>query len=185
MAQKIRHPGTKKLSDTFVKSRKPAPKGERHYWRSDDHKRVWFCVTSEILPDGQAYKSFLYGTTRFPGSELPTDRLLGTYPTMSIADAHKKARKWDTLMDEGIDPADEENPVENEKVAATIAATNNSFGKRVPEFITFCVKDGKRQWKETQRILLKEFAQWAHRPIETITADEAVDLEEIAQGLRA
>ncbi len=45
---------------------------------------------------------------RYPGSDNPTRRAVGEYPTNSLANAHKKARKWRDWIKEGKDPKDEE-----------------------------------------------------------------------------
>src|SRR6476659_6434677 len=100
---------TKRLTDTYVRTRKPAAKGERDFTRGFDHKRVLLCVTDKLGPDGKPHRSFLYGTVRFPGDTSPTRRVLGIYPTMTIAGAHEKARVWDELIGRGIDPLDHED----------------------------------------------------------------------------
>jgi integrase len=166
MAQEVKIE-TKRLTDTFVRSRKAAPKGERKFWRSADHKRVLLCVTDKLGPDNKPYKSFLYGTVRFPGSNNPTRRELGTYPTMSIADAHKKAREWDVLIDKGVDPRTQERREEEEQAKQR----SDTVASRAAKYLTR-IKD-QRQAKETERIINKHLLPgWGPRPIGDITPSD-------------
>jgi hypothetical protein len=64
-------------------------------------------------------KSFVL-IARFPGSDNPTRRTLGRYiPKANALDsARDKARQWLTLLQQGIDPADEEDRQRAEQQAA-------------------------------------------------------------------
>ena len=64
------------------------------------------------MPRNQRWRSASLPTVRkllscgraFPGSPHFTRKALGAYPTLSLAQAREKARKWLHLVAEGIDP---------------------------------------------------------------------------------
>ena len=87
----------KKLTDTFIRTRKSAKAGQRDETMDTVHPRLGLRVTDK------GHKSFFY-LARFPGSSNPTRRHLGDYVGGgSLAAAYKKARRWDELLDRGVD----------------------------------------------------------------------------------
>jgi integrase len=165
----------KRLTDNYVRSRKPAKPGERDFTRSADHRRVLLCVTDKLGPDNQPHRSFLYGTVRFPGDSHPTRRELGIYPAMSIAQAHEKAREWDVMIEQGTDPRHEEQRRAEEqkrKVREEALAGANVFETRTREYLRQHCKE-HRQARETGRLIDKDLMpSWRDRRIDQITPRE-------------
>ena len=87
----------KKLTDTFIRSRKPAQpkhpddKNPRDETMDTEHPRLGLRVTNS------GHKSFFY-LGRFPGSDHPTRRLIGDYPATTLTKARETARAWDALL---------------------------------------------------------------------------------------
>jgi integrase len=88
----------KPLTDRAIHALKPAPKGKR--------KLVWDALVPglavRVTDTGQ--RSFVL-VTRYPGSQHPTPRALGTVGAISLEDARAKAREWHKSIAAGIDPA--------------------------------------------------------------------------------
>ena len=95
MADKI------KLTDRKLRSLKAAKTGRRYEVMDADLSGFGVRVTDKG-------KRTFFLLARYPGSDNPTRRAVGEYPTDSLADAHKKARKWRDWIKEGKDPKDEE-----------------------------------------------------------------------------
>jgi len=156
----------KRLTDTYIRTRKPAKPGKRDETMDTTHPRMGLRVTDT------GHRSFIY-LARFPGSQNPTRRRLGDYPTTTLEEAHKKARHWDILLAKGIDPREEERRLAGEAETAKKAATANVFRARVDDYLAYCEREGHRQRRETARILHRELMpHWGDRPIESITPGE-------------
>jgi integrase len=179
MGKKIKL-GRKRLTDNYIrglrkgappKGVKPLAAGDRWYVQSEDHKYVRLVVTGTPEPDGLAYAAFLYGTRRFPGSDNPTDRLIGVYPATGIAAAHAKAREWDTLIDKGVDPRDERVRLVDEAKKAKAAKENMAFSVVAEKYLKFA--GGQRQIKDVRGIVERELLPaFDNRPIDSITPTE-------------
>ena len=157
----------RKLTDTLIRKHKRATAGERDEIPDLDRPRLRLRVTDT------GHKSFVY-VARFPGSEHPTRRALGTYPTMTLSEARKKARQWDALLDQGIDPRDDKRRRDDEAAAAKKAiemAKENTFAAVSVQYLRQVKK--RRQIVEQQRIIDKELIPtWGARPVDTITPRE-------------
>jgi integrase len=99
---------------------------------------------------------------RKPGSPHPVRQSIGTYPELSLADARRKARE---LM---ADPAGVVAEQKRAK-AATVADVTRQFIERHQ-------KPRNRSWREVERILNRELAPWAHRPMAEITRRDVIEL---------
>ena len=103
--------------------------------------------------------------------------LLGTYPTMTIAGAHEKAREWDDLIRKGIDPRVHEERIAKEAEKATQTGAQNIFAKHAADYLAFCDREGQRQVYATKRIIAKVLnPRWGERPIDSITPAEVKDV---------
>jgi hypothetical protein len=155
-----------KLSDTFIASRKKARPGRRDETMDTEHPRLGLRVTDK------GHKSFFF-LARFPGSDNPTRRLIGSYPAMKLAQARERARQWDELLAKGIDPKIEQDRVveaEARKTREAVAAVENRFGMRAREYLRRHCKD-HRQVKGTARMIDKELMpHWHDRRIDEITS---------------
>ena len=86
-----------KLTDRKLKSLKPARAGERDELMDAELNGFGVRVTDK----GKITFILL---SRYPGSNNPTRRALGEYPTDTLADAREKARQWRKWIEKGIDP---------------------------------------------------------------------------------
>jgi hypothetical protein len=67
---------------------------------------------------------------RYPGSASPSRREIGQCADMTLADAREKARKWRSLVKQGVDPMLEEEKSQQEairKQTTTFAAVVKDF----------------------------------------------------------
>jgi integrase len=159
----------KNLSDTFITSKKRMPaKGERTLVMDTEHPRLGLRVTD------RGHRSFVY-VGRFPGSSNPTRRLIGDYPATTLAKARDKARQWDALIAEGIDPKIEQRRIKEDRARqdrAEALASKNSFETRAREYLRTYCKD-HRQAKSTARMIDVELMpHWRRRRIDDISSRE-------------
>src|SRR5262245_44879994 len=87
---------------------------------------------------------------------------LGRYSAITLAEARQKARQALRQVQEGKDPA-------TEKQRARAEYDRKLFGALVPEFIERYAKPNTRSWRETERLLKREFADWNRRLIPDIS----------------
>jgi integrase len=148
----------KVLTDRYIKTRPPAPKGERV-----DHRDV--LVPGLVLRvTDRGHKSFAL-RARYPlQPKNPTRRALGDYPALPLDQARDKARVWLELIQKGVDPKVEE---ERRKAAARRLQAN-TFAAVASDFLDqHAVKLAKSA--EVERIINGEFVKrWAARPITEI-----------------
>jgi len=119
-----------------------------------------------VTPRG--VKSFVY-LYRFEGKARRLT--LGTYPTMTLADAHKAHAEAVKKLEQGIDPGIETVAErEEERKAPTVAALAD-------EYIEKWAKPRKRSWREDERILKKDvLPEWGRRKAREITRRDAIRL---------
>ena len=166
------------LSDTYIRSRKPArakkpgQKSPRDETMDTEHPRLGLRVTAS------GHKSFFY-LGRFPGSSNPTRRLIGNYPATTLTKARETARNWDTLLAEGKDPTIEQKRIvedQKRKARDEALASANVFEARARQYLREHCK-GRRQEGETTRLMNKELLvpAWRDRRIDEITSREIKD----------
>jgi integrase len=114
-----------KLSDRYLKSLQPAPKGKRVDAAMDTNE-----TKLGVRVDDKGRVAFVY-VDRFPGSKNPTRRTLGVYDDMSLAEARDMAETWRKLIAKDIDPAVQGA----EDRAKEQARRENTFGKVVTDYI--------------------------------------------------
>ncbi len=116
-------------------------------------------------------KSFVL-VARYPGSNNPTRRALGSYGAVSLEAARKKARHWLELIHGGIDPAVEEE----RQRAAELRARANTFAHVAEDFIVEKLP-GERCSRDAERDIRRELLpRWGHLPIAQITPQHVRDL---------
>jgi integrase len=125
------------LTDPFIRSLKPAPKGER------------YAVADTLVPglkvrvSDTGLKTYILWK-RWSGAKNPSARTLGKVADMTLAEAREKARQWLELRANGQDP-------KGRKPAG------NTFGDLVEEYLARCVagqRRGKKKEYEMRRYLL-------------------------------
>lgn len=91
----------RRLTDRNLKALKPAASGKLYEVMEAETRGFGVRVNDS------GRKTFIL-LTRYPGSDNPTRRALGEYPTLSLEKARAKAKHWRVLIDEGEDPKDHE-----------------------------------------------------------------------------
>jgi integrase len=119
-----------------------------------------------VTPRG--VKSFVY-LYRFEGK--PRRLTLGTYPTMTLADAHHAHGEAMKKLEQGIDPGAEAVAERAEdRQAPTVAGL-------VDEYLEKWAKPRKRSWREDERILKKDILpEWGRRKAREITRRDVIRL---------
>lgn len=119
-----------------------------------------------VTPRG--VKSFVY-LYRFEGK--PRRLTLGTYPSMTLADAHQAHAEAVKKLEQGIDPgAVTVAERREERKAPTVAALAD-------EYLEKWAKPRKRSWKEDHRILQKDILPaWGRRKVGEITRRDIIGL---------
>ena len=91
---------------------------------------------------------------------------LGRFPTMTLAEARKRAQEALLQVADGKDPA-------AEKQRARSEYDGKLFSTLVDEFIETYAKRKTRGWHETDRLLRREFVSfWASWPVQTISRQD-------------
>lgn len=94
---------------------------------------------------------------------------IGTYPTLTLADARKRAKEALKQVEDGIDPGEVKQARLDAETVAALADT----------YISRHAKPKKRSWKNDQRILDTEvLPHWQHRPAREITRRDVRELIE-------
>jgi integrase len=119
-----------------------------------------------VTPRG--VKSFVY-LYRFEGK--PRRLTLGTYPTMTLAEAHQAHGEAMRKLEQGIDPGAEAVAERAEdRQAPTVAVLAD-------EYLEKWAKPRKRSWREDERILKKDILpEWGRRKAREITRRDVIRL---------
>ncbi|GAA6211980.1 site-specific integrase [Hyphomicrobiales bacterium 4NK60-0047b] len=154
------------LTDLKIKKLKPPVKGQSEIW---DNKLPGFGV--RITSKGTTSFVLLY---RFEGKSRRFT--LGRYPILSLATARAKAHEALVKVNAGGDPASEKRHTNN--LSDTLL-----FPELVDEFIEKYAKRQNKTWRETERILKRDFLPpWRNKRIDQITrADVNIILDAIIE----
>lgn len=152
-----------KLTDAAVKRIKPPKDGQIDYFDS-----TFPGLALRVGKTGRkAWASFY----RVDG-KLRRDTL-GTYPSLSLADARKKARGRLDIVEAGGDPKLLQESVRAEQAEKR----KNTMRAVVDTFIERYAKPRNRSWGETKRLFDNEVMPgWGDRPIGTITRRDVHEL---------
>lgn len=155
----------KKLTDRKLESLKAATPDKKHSKRK--HYDVWDRDGLGVRVSYKGRKTFVL-MARYPRNPNNPQRVaLGTYPTMSLAEAREKAAHWRKLIGKNIDPRDEE---ERKK--------EQSFRAVAEQFIEYIKRPQKnrpplRTAPVMEHRLRETFIEkWGGRPVTEITADD-------------
>jgi len=160
-----------KLTDRKLKSLKAAPQGRRYEVMDENLSGFGVRVTDK------GKRTFIL-LARYPGSDNPTRRAVGEYPSDSLAEAHKRARKWRDWLGEGKDPKHEEQTIrlaEARRRADTFDTVAEHYIKRV--------LPRQRRGEIVAKEIRREFCdRWAGRPIASITRRDVLDaIDEVVE----
>jgi integrase len=155
-----------KFTDRQIKSLKPK-KQRYEVWETNGKG---FGI--RVAPTGRKSFIFLY---KFQG----TSRRLtfGSYPEISLANAHAAHANSRQLLERGADPASVEQDAKEE------SRRSPSVRRLVEEYIEKYAKPRKRSWKEDERILNKDvLPRWGKKKAQDITRrDIILLLDEIVE----
>ena len=96
------------------------------------------------------------------------------FPATGLASARKAAGEIMGEVETGKDPAKDKQ--ENKQAPAPARPKYVTFGDVVAGFVDLYAKPRQRTWKETERTLRKNCADWLDRPIAGIAKADAYDL---------
>lgn len=148
----------KQLTATKIGGLKPASEGQRYQVMDTEVPGFGVRVTDT------GNKTFIL-RTRYPGNVSPSRRELGRCGDLSLTDAREKARRWRTLVKQGIDPTAEEG----RKKAAEIRKLKTTFGAVVEDFIRDKLP-GERKGKDAEREIRRDLLpKWRDLAITEIT----------------
>jgi integrase len=160
----------KNLTPTLISGLKPAADGERYQVMDAQVPGFGVRVTDK------GNKTFIL-RTRYPGSSSPARREIGNCVDMNLTDAREKARKWRSLVKQGIDPAVQEERERRER----IKELRTTFGAVAEDFIAVKLP-GERKGKDAEREIRRDLLpEWSKLPIADI-ADEHVSALIKAKG---
>jgi integrase len=153
------------LTDKFVRSLPAAGTGKRaEHW---DAALPGFGVR---VTDRGAKSYVVY--TRWPGTGQPARRALGDATRLPLAVARKRARAWLDLVEQGIDPKDQERDRALEEQRRRLT----TFAAVAKDWLSEAVigpdpkRPIQRKGPEVERDVRREFiAGWGKRPITSIT----------------
>jgi integrase len=148
----------KNLTPTMISGLRPAPEGTRY--QIMDAQVPGFGV--RVTDTGN--RTFIL-RTRYPGSSSPSRREIGSCADINLTDAREKARKWRSMVGQGIDPAVQEEKERQEalkKQATTFTVVAEDFiREKLP---------GERKGKDVEREIRRDLLpRWKDRPIASIT----------------
>jgi integrase len=148
----------KNLTPTLINGLKPAPEGQRY--QVMDAQVPGFGV--RVTDKGK--RTFIL-RTRYPGNSTPARREIGNCADIALTDAREKARKWRSLVAQGIDPAVEEER-QRQEILRNQAMT---FDMVADEFIRQKLPS-ERKGKSIERDIRRELLpEWSRKPIGSIT----------------
>ncbi|MGA7329327.1 MAG: integrase arm-type DNA-binding domain-containing protein [Rhodomicrobium sp.] len=146
------------LTDKGIKSLKPTGKA---FDVMDTEVRSFGL---RVLPSGE--KSFvLY--RRFPGLPNPSRRSIGAYGKLSLAQARERARQWNELARQGLDPAMEEERQRQAAIDAEKKRQRHTFEATLKVYIKRKAK--LRSVAVIERELRRECKDWLDLPLQDIT----------------
>jgi integrase len=153
------------LTDRTIRAAKPAKPGERNQIADGIVPGLALRVTDKHT------KSFVL-VARYPGSNNPTRRALGTYGAITLDDARAKARDWLALLQQGIDPAEQEARERAEQQRKRL----NTFAAMAEDFIASKLPSEKRG-KEIELTVRRELLpKWGGLAVTDITESHVRDL---------
>src|SRR6516165_3708160 len=153
----------KNLPPTLITGLKKARKDERYQVMDAQVPGFGVRVTDK------GHKTFIL-RIRYPGSSTPARREIGKCVDITLTAAREKARKWRSLVAQGIDPAVEEEKERQERLrqqAFTFAAVADDFIRQ-----KLC---GERRGSAVEREIRRDLLPtWTDKPIASITDTDII-----------
>jgi integrase len=140
-------------------------------------------VTDRADARGRALSASYVVYCRWPGTGAPARRAVGDAKKLTLVAARKIARRWLDLVEQGIDPHEQERETERVRAAAKAAeaALLENTLEKVAEAWFRHISD-QRKSAEVERDVRRAFLQrWADRPVTEITQ---ADIETVVASMR-
>ena len=155
----------KNLTPTLITGLKKARKDERYQVMDAQVPGFGVRVTDK------GHKTFIL-RIRYPGSSTPSRREIGNCADISLTAARDKARRWRSLVAQGIDPVVEEEKERQERLrqqAFTFAAVADDFIRQK--------LSGERRGSAVEREIRRDLLPtWASKPIASITDTDVITI---------
>jgi integrase len=168
------------LTDRFLKSLPPAPKGTRI--EIFDARlpgfgiRISDAVDADPARRGKAGRISFILRARFSSGAAPTRRPIGTLGAITLEEARRTAGEWRSLIAKGIDPQVVEAAAREKADRERALAIKHSFGNIAEAFITDKLSQ-ERSGKAVERDFRSVFvAAWRDRPIGEITKFDVLEI---------
>jgi integrase len=123
----------------------------------------------EVTRDGTSRRWLLRFVS--PQTHRPTEAGLGTWPTVSLADARAKASEYRSLIAKGTDPIHARREARAESIAARKAST--TFGSALDAYVD-AFEDKGAPTIELEALLRRHVAQLLPRPLATVTSNDVL-----------
>lgn len=146
------------FTDAKIRSLKPVAGKQYEVW--DEKISSFGC---RVSPKGSRAFVLLY---RFKGKSRRYT--IGHYPSLTLSEARKKALQASSDVAKGVDPA-----ATKKEAKSSISP----FAEIVKDYIEKYAKPRNKSWKETERILNKDFAsRWSKRDIRDISKNDLLSI---------
>ena len=150
---------TRLLTDLLIRQARAPARGQVEIW--DDQLRGLALRVSQGGTKSFVIMYYFRGRHR--------RMTLGRYPSLTLAGARADAARALQVVAEGGDPA--------LKSATRGNDTRDGFAARADEFVQKYARLRNRGWRETQRILEREFvATWDRTPVESISKKDVIEV---------
>lgn len=130
-----------------------------------------------VMPNGTKSWRWIY---KSPSTKKQSRISLGTYPSLSIANARKICREYKELTSQGIDPKEFKQKEHDEHLALTENTLFNVslswFEKKKTEVTEDYAQD---IWRSLQ---LHVFPELANKPISTLTAQQVIQVLKVVEA---
>jgi integrase len=170
------------LTDKFLKSLPPAPRGER--FEVYDARLSGFGIRVSDTKDadparrGKAGKITFVLRSRFSAGTAPTRRVIGVYgpDALRLEEARRIAGEWRSLIARGVDPAVIEAERREAEARERALRIRHSFATVAEAFIADKLSQ-ERSGNDSERTLRRVFvATWAAKPVSEITAHDVLEI---------
>lgn len=170
------------LSDKFIETVKAAPKGKTADVYDTKISGFGVRVGDRADAKGRALTATYVVYCRWPSTGKPARRKVGDAKKMSLAAARRIAKRWLDLVEQGVDPQEQDREQKAAKAAAEqaeAALRENTFAKVAEQW--FRRIKTQRKAREVERDFRRIFVQrWADRPVTEITA---ADVERVINSM--
>jgi integrase len=156
------------FTDRFLKAIKPAPAGKRVLYWDAQVPGFGIRVTDKTVPGSGSFVL----TTRYPGSDNPTARLIGEYPAMALATAREIARGWRDDIRQGVDPKLKEERRRQAEARQRAQTFKAAFEAYADDRLTK-LRSGAVVRSIVERLT---YPAWDDRPLREITRADAKEL---------